>query len=47
MAAEVSLTVLAGMPSLHTEVEAADSGVARSVRDDLAGLAAREAFLEG
>ena len=39
------LTVLSGLPSLRAEVAAADSGVARSVRDDLAGLAARAAFL--
>lgn len=40
------LTVLAGLPSVREEVDAAGSGVARAVRDDLAGLAAREAFLE-
>ncbi len=43
---EAVLTVLAGLASLRAEVEAAGSGVARAVRDDLAGLAAREAFLE-
>ena len=40
------LTVFAGLPSLRAEVEAGDSDVARDVRDDLARLAAREAFVE-
>lgn len=40
------LTVLAGLPSVRDQVDAAGSGVARAVRDDLAGLVAREAFLE-
>jgi hypothetical protein len=38
--------VLAGLPSLRAEVDAAGSKVARAVRDDLSDLVAREAFLE-
>ena len=40
------LTVLAGLPSLRAEVNAAGSNLARAVRDDLSDLVAREAFLE-
>ena len=40
------LTVLAGLPSLRDEVDAAGPGVARAVHGELVDLAAREAFLE-
>jgi len=43
---EDALTVFAGLPSLRAEVETGGSGVARDVRDDLARLAAQEAFVE-
>ena len=40
------LTVLAGLPSLRTEIERAGSRVALAVREELGRLAAREGFLE-
>lgn len=40
------LTVLAGLPSLRTEVALAASGVSRAVRDEVGQLATQHAFLD-